>query len=495
MDNFTYGSFFINDTELAINVNAIQEVVNYPEKVMAMPLAPAYLVGVFNLRGLIIPIINLKKLLKFSDHQILGEEKVAIVEHSGVRVGLIFDRTNEILKIQEEFQSHFNYKVAGDISVITGAIKLDNGARILQLLDPFAIVNIENIPQVAEFQQKKILSSSRLGYLHENRKKCISFNLNQIKMAFEISGIHEIVKVDEISQSTFETEICLGIIKLRGQVVPVLNFAKLLGMEGPGPAQYSEKRIIILKIETELFGLLVDSVDSISSYMINEIIPVPLFKKDRQAMFEGCLTIENSEILLLNHQNILSNEEVIEITRGHSKIYKSDLDAGADPMSKKKFSKREAYISFKLSHLFGVSIADVREIINYPDELLCAPGMPPFVLGMLNLRGELVTIVDTRILYALKGVEQTSKADLKILVFISNNEKFGLVVDSVETIVTIDSEQKIKVPGLLVQQVKSQFENDIKEIVSIPVLENKDAALIILNMEPVSERIRRAMCA
>jgi len=126
--------------------------------------------------------------------------------------------------------------------------------------------------------------------------------------------------------------------------------------------------------------------------------------------------------------------------------------------------------------------------------LLTPPGLPSFVLGMLNLRGEMVTIVDTRNLYEFND-EKNDRINSKVLVFISNNEKFGLVVDSVEDIIHIDSEQKMKVPGLLVQQVKDQFENDIKEIVSYAKDNQRETALIILNINPVTERIKKSMCA
>ena len=57
-----YSTFFLGATEIAINVDSIQEVVNYPDKISLIPLAPDFLVGIFNLRSLLIPIINLKKL-------------------------------------------------------------------------------------------------------------------------------------------------------------------------------------------------------------------------------------------------------------------------------------------------------------------------------------------------------------------------------------------------------------------------------------------------
>ena len=70
-----FGSFFIGTMEVAINVKSIHEVVNIPEKIIQMPLAPEFLIGVFNLRGLIIPIVNLKSLLKFEDSTINPHQK------------------------------------------------------------------------------------------------------------------------------------------------------------------------------------------------------------------------------------------------------------------------------------------------------------------------------------------------------------------------------------------------------------------------------------
>lgn len=88
--------------------------------------------------------------------------------------------------------------------------------------------------------------------------------------------------------------------------------------------------------------------------------------------------------------------------------------------------------------------------------------------------------------------ERTS--DTKVLIFEKDGERFGLVVDSLESILTIDQDKKFKVPTLLTQKIQGQFQNDIKEIVSVAVGE-KESALIILNIESVTSRIRSAKAA
>jgi purine-binding chemotaxis protein CheW len=120
--------------------------------------------------------------------------------------------------------------------------------------------------------------------------------------------------------------------------------------------------------------------------------------------------------------------------------------------------------------------------------------MPSFVKGILNLRGRLITIIDTRLLYMMNPAN-TGTQNLKILIFDSGEERFGLIVDSVESILTVDEDKKMKVPSLMVQKVQDQFENDIKEIITFQQGEDKEGVLIILNMEPVTSRVKKSIAA
>jgi purine-binding chemotaxis protein CheW len=486
-----YTSFHLNNTEIAIHINAVQEVVNLPERIIAMPLAPEFLLGVFNLRGIIIPIINLKNLLKHQCSDVLPSQKVAIVDIDGARIGLIFDSTSEILRVGIEQLNEFGYVSENSHKIISGAIKLDQGERILQILDTRALLVIENVPQILE--QQKIKESFGVKAKIDKRNKCISFFVNGIKMAFEISKIHEIIKVPEMKPSSIQSPVFLGIINLRGITIPVVSFPKILKIvEKTNLAgdliDNEDQRIIILKVGEDLIGMLVDGVECISSYFDNDLMSVPVLSKDRVSMFRGCLSLHNeSEMFLIDHDQILSNQEILEVTEGHSKIYQSTHDN----ILVKKINK-ESYISFRLDHLFGVSINDIKEIINYSEEILSAPGMPSFVLGIMNLRSNLVTIIDTRSLYKMPNMLTSSEA--KVLIFEKDNERFGLVVDSLESILSIDQDKKFKVPSLVTQKLQSQFQNDIKEIISVP-LNEKESALIILNMQSVTDRIKNFKAA
>jgi len=484
-----FGSFHIGSMEVAINVKAIHEVVNLPEKIIKMPLAPDYLAGVFNLRGCIIPIINLKALLHLPDSQILPTQKVGIIDHEGAKVGLLFDSTSEVIRISSHNKSDFIYSAESSHKVVSGAIKLDSGRRIVQIIDPFSLLTIENIPQILGQQNKdRVQKDQHL----ENRKKCISFVVGGVKMGFEMSGIHEIIKIPEIKKSVMCNDFCIGVVNLRGQTVPVVDFAVFLGNRKAGEDGPADGRIIVLKLENELFGLLVDTVESINSYLTHEIMPIPLLSNHRSKIFLGCISLgEVGDVILLNYHEILNGQEIAEITQGHSKIYQASV---VSQQASKKNSQRQTYISFKLDHLFGVSIKDIREIIHYSDDIVSAPGVPSFVKGILNLRGQLITVIETRSLYAM-GAADFSNEKAKILIFDCGSERFGLIVDSIESIITTEEDKKMKVPDLMTRQVQDQFNNDIKEIISFRQSDDKDSVLIILNMDSVTSRIKNSIAA
>ena len=74
-----YGSFGLGNTEFALHAGVIKEVVNEPATISEIPLSPAFMLGLFNLRGRIIPIVDLRLLLELPDND-ATDRKVAIVE-------------------------------------------------------------------------------------------------------------------------------------------------------------------------------------------------------------------------------------------------------------------------------------------------------------------------------------------------------------------------------------------------------------------------------
>lgn len=480
-----FGSFWLGDSEFAVSVSHLQEVVNAPAAYTAIPLAPAFLRGLFNLRGSVVPVIDLRDLLKLQGGTQGESPKVAIVELEGACVGLLFDRTGEVFNNDDDERSDFE-RDSSD-SVISGVFKKDDGKRLVQILDVTRLFKLHNVPKD---RSRGRLGTDRARKKRGTRQQCISFRVGPACCALPISDIHEIIKVDRVHESALGVGDCIGTIDLRGATVPVIDFAALLKyreVDRSETATQGDRRIVIMRLEKELFGLMVDAIDSIISYFPDELIRFPLVEQYKADMFKGCIAGEGgADVLLLNHEKILTNEEVNEITRGHSELYQTREQASAVDKASKGGARR-TYISFRIDNSYAVAINEVREIIEYPEKMLQPPGLREYVDGVLNLRGDLVTIVDARALY-LKGAKPELEDSQKVLIFKRNEQDFGLVVDAVESIVTFSEKDKKKLPGMLYRQEDGGISADISEAVEVKDSNGQDISMLILSVDALARR-------
>lgn len=119
--------------EYGVPITKVQEIISMttPTK---MPQTPDFVEGIINLRGKIIPIIDLKKRFDMGKSNITNDTRSVIVEVEGQTVGIIVDEVSEVLRLQVD-NIEPPPAVVGGITAeyLTGVGKLDN--RLLILLD------------------------------------------------------------------------------------------------------------------------------------------------------------------------------------------------------------------------------------------------------------------------------------------------------------------------------------------------------------------------
>ena len=91
-------TFYLEEEPYGIDVRNIVEIVEKLEPVR-VPLSPPYVEGIANLRGEIVPIVNLKK--RFGAKKSGGQSIVVIILHKGEKVGIMIDRISGIQNVQE----------------------------------------------------------------------------------------------------------------------------------------------------------------------------------------------------------------------------------------------------------------------------------------------------------------------------------------------------------------------------------------------------------
>ena len=84
-----------------VSIGSVHEIVKVPD-ITEVPDAPAYLIGVINLRGKIIPVVDLRKRLKLQGLERTKASRVLITENEGRLIGLLVDAVSEVVKVPPE---------------------------------------------------------------------------------------------------------------------------------------------------------------------------------------------------------------------------------------------------------------------------------------------------------------------------------------------------------------------------------------------------------
>ncbi len=451
-----FGSFWLDGTEFALDASVILEVVGLPEQLSSMPLAPDYMLGLFNLRGTIVPIIDLRRLLGLPDREVT-DRKVAIVEDGDVCIGLTIDRTGEVLNIQGA--AHVDFRPRdGELKdiVVQGLLKLDDGRRIVQILDPHLLLNLKKVPRAGAVARRNHL----LGTAHRGQRfNCITFQFGHTTCAIDLRHVEEVMDAPEINDSMLVHDCFIGVTNLRGQIIPVADARNFMGDRASiksSEVYPPSRKMLVISTEGGLVGVLVYSIDSIMSCFEDEILQFTKLALPRADLIRGCLVNKSDEIILMLDHEVLKRDRMLvdtalrcrEVHPGECKSKAARFEGAT--------GARMTFIVFMIETRSALNSQTVSEIISYPKSLLRPPYALDFVDGIINLRGELITLINPRKVYGLPDIDRTGA---KVLIFLHDGRKYGILVDSVDEIVNttanrVSDKMTIKQGGTQMQIVE-----------------------------------------
>jgi len=121
---------------------------------------------------------------------------------------------------------------------------------------------------------------------------------------------------------------------------------------------------------------------------------------------------------------------------------------------------------------YGIQISKVRAILTYPP-ITAIPDASEWVKGVINLRGEVVPIIDLRIRFRTNLEPEYTDRTITIAVETEDDRMIGLVVDEVSDMVTVDLESFFQAPdmgsSISPEYIKGLFRQDDKMIVILDV--------------------------
>jgi len=104
------------------------------------------------------------------------------------------------------------------------------------------------------------------------------------------------------------------------------------------------------------------------------------------------------------------------------------------------------WVTFRLGEeKYGINVMQVQEVLRV-SEIAPVPGAPSYVLGIINLRGNVVTVIDTRNRFGLMSKEQDDQT--RIVIIETDQHIIGIMVDSVAEVVDLRASEIETAPNV-----------------------------------------------
>ena len=104
------------------------------------------------------------------------------------------------------------------------------------------------------------------------------------------------------------------------------------------------------------------------------------------------------------------------------------------------------WVTFQLENeTYGINVMQVQEVLRYT-EIAPVPGAPSYVLGIINLRGNVVTVIDTRQRFGLDSADVTDNT--RIVIIEADKQVVGIMVDSVAEVVYLRQSEVETAPNV-----------------------------------------------
>ena len=424
-------TFTLDGVEFGLDIDRVQEITPRTA-ITPVPGSPSFVLGVVNLRGMIIPVLDSRLRFHLPPNPPTDKTRIIILNLAGQPTGLMVDSVAEVVKLDDFTLRDTPPLVAGVRSEYLAGM-VTAGTRLITL------INLEKILDSAEFGMREALADAgtgAAGFMNldaaveqvEEELPYVTFTLGKEFFGINLKLVEEIIEVPAITKVPDAPPYVLGVICLRDQVLPLLDFIQLLRVEPM--ASETEKMVILLSFGQAKLGIVVDGIQEIIRIREEDILPPPQTLSEREvADLEGVVVRADRMVSLLKVLDIITGEDQAKIAAMSTSLIQHTKEEAGD-------SHELPLVVFRLGpEAYSLRLHEVREIIMVGN-ITPVPRAPSFIEGVLNLRGEVMPVIDLRERFGLERRPPTNLS--RIVITPIGGVSTGLVVDAVDEVKSVD---------------------------------------------------------
>ncbi len=398
-------TFYLGNEEFGFDIMSVQEIIRQPV-LSRIPMAPEYVEGIANLRGTVLPVIDTRSRFGMKREEDTDRTRVLVVDVDGVKTGLRVDSVRQVTRIQSSDVEPPPAVIKNGLNsgYLEGVVKLEGGKRIIMSLAPGAITKVDLGGAVLETLRSEHaelraggLGRQELGAAAQAITQVVSFKLGEEEFAFPMERVREILRVQRPSEVPDTPEHFLGILTVRGVILPVIDLRILLGL----PAQSADVRAAVGAARESYERWLA----ALAAYAQDRSAPNPgLVGAEALRTWVADFTTSSQALMETLSAVRIANDKVL---RGYQQLRAADaraarelFDAELAPFAHEALRQLAVFDSQVIENIredqrlvvvqaegaqLALLVDKVREVLNVPTDLID----PPPRLGKAADRGEI----------------------------------------------------------------------------------------------------------
>lgn len=485
-------TFSVGDEVFAVPMAPVREIIRVPD-VVRVPLSPASLEGLANLRGLVLPVVSLRRLFRFPDRTHDDATRALVIDF-GSPAGFVVDRVASVITVElDQIEDAAAIQATIDSELLLGVIKNVGGHTMVMILD-FARLIQNEFASLARSQTQTVAAAASGANARETAKNAgegndelqlVSFVVADQEYAIDIERVQEIVQVPEqIIHVPKAAAHVIGVMTLRQRLLPLVSLRRMFNL--PAEALGEHNRIVVISLsggDRTSVGVVTDTVNEVLRVSSNVVDAMPAL------LARDAAIAEITDICRLNDGKRLVSIISAEKMFAHSAFREaeavvSELQEGSEAAVTEKAETQglvgedEQMVVFRLmKEEFGVPIDSVQEIVRVPEQLAHVPKAPDFIEGVINLRGTVLPVVDQRRRFGLPSMERNDRQ--RIMVFTINGVRTGFIVDSVTEV--------LKIPRQVIDEAPNLSEEAARLIRRVANLQKQKRMILLLDVDQLLE--------
>jgi purine-binding chemotaxis protein CheW len=397
----------------------IHEILRAP-RLTRVPHGPAALDGVANLRGHVVPVFSLARLLGLPGSQ--SQRGTRIIVLHDAQLALLVDGVSGKDTATDAYQSVSEL----DLDAITGLLTQTTSRTRRAISDESTPIHAASPGEATE--------------------ALLGFELAGQQFAFPLSFVDEVRRQSgESPVSASDDGVTLGVISSGDAVLPLVSLRALLGFQRAPLANRGS--IIVGGIGESRIGFVVDRVSTVIRARSSDMSRVPaiLNRGAGEAKIASIYRAARGVLVsVLSPDRIFADQAIAHASSQRRLEQKAMSQNDAD-------AHGEQIIVFQLGdEEYGLPLRAVDEIARMPKSITRIPRAPAFVEGVMNLRGRVIPLIDQghRFAVAREATTRDAAQRRRVLVTRIGELQAGFVVDKVTEILRLSAAQLQQTPAL-----------------------------------------------